>query len=416
MKNHSKGLSLLAGIMVLVTACSETNTGPAGAPAEDMEVAGSGFKSREPLATVAWNQTARELITLRAAPGPTEQLRILAYLTLAQYNAVVAAEKAKGRGRHASPAGAVGGASVVVLKSFFPLDEAVIDAKLAEQRAEAESHDKKWEHARFGASHYGRRGHSDDDFAAGEAIGRAAGAAVVAYAATDNFNVLPLPPVPVGPGFWVSSSAPTFRALWGTRPFFLKSSDQFRSPPPPAFGSPAFLTDLAEIRMLSDTRTPEQLAIAQFWAPKAASFMNEVGVGMIVKYKVRERQAAHVLALANMAAFDAHIGCWDAKFAYWYIRPSMADPLITTPVGLPNHPSYISGHSCNTASYSSVLAHAFPAETALLEGYTTEAGLSRMYGGIHYRFDITAGQELGRNVAAWAISHDVAGHRPFPLD
>jgi membrane-associated phospholipid phosphatase len=63
-----------------------------------------------------------------------------------------------------------------------------------------------------------------------------------------------------------------------------------------------------------------------------------------------------------------------------------------------------------------VLAHAFPTETALLESYTTEAGLSRIYLGIHYRFDITAGQELGRNVAEWAMAHDVVGHEPFPLD
>jgi len=39
-----------------------------------------------------------------------------------------------------------------------------------------------------------------------------------------------------------------------------------------------------------------------------------------------------------------------------------------------------------------------------------------MYGGLHYRFDITAGQELGRQVAEWAIAHDVTGHEPFPLD
>ena len=83
---------------------------------------------------------------------------------------------------------------------------------------------------------------------------------------------------------------------------------------------------------------------------------------------------------------------------------------------MPNHPSYTSGHSCNTASYATVLAHAFPTETALLEGYTTEAGLSRMYLGIHYRFDITAGQELGRNVAEWAMAHDVVGQELFPLD
>ena len=430
MRHHFNRLSLVASIMALTTACTETNTGPAGVPVEGSEVANSASKFREPVATVAWNQTARQLIAARPATstGPTVQLRILTYLTLAQYNAVVTAEDTKDRGKHASPAAAVGGASVVVLKSFFPLDEALIDAKLEEQRAEAESHGKKnWrEHARFFARHGdddrdrdhggGRGDNSHEDFAAGESVGRAVGAAVVAYAAADNFNVLPLPPMPAGPGYWFTNTPPPFRALWGTRPFFLTSSDQFRPGPPPAFGSPAFLTDLAEIRTLSDTRTPEQLAIAQLWAPRAAMYMNEVGAGMIVTHKLKEREAAHILALANMAAFDAHIGCWDAKFAYWFVRPYQADPAITTPIGQPNHPSYISGHSCNTASYATVLAHAFPTETALLDGYITEAGLSRMYGGIHYRFDITAGQQLGRSAAAWAIAHDVVGHEPFPLD
>lgn len=392
------GVLAVVASAVVVAGCGEEVAAPTGATAERVEVAYSAVKFWEAGATVAWNQTARELVAARAVASPAAQLRIFAYLTLAQYNAIVTAEDTKNGGTHASPAAAVGGASVVVLKSFFPLDGALIDARLAEQLAAA-----PWP------------GGKQKDAASGEAVGRAVGTAVVAYAAAENFNVLPLPPVPVGPGYWFSGT-PSVRALWGSRPFFLTSADQFRSAPPPAFGSPAFLADLAEVRTLSDTRTPAQLATGLLWAPRIANFMNEVGAGLMVTHKRSEREAAHILALANMAAFDAHIACWDAKFAYWLIRPSQVDPLITLPVGLPNHPSYISGHSCNTATFATVLAHAFPTETALLESYTTEAGLSRIYLGIHYRFDITAGQELGRNVAEWAIAHDVAGHKPFPLD
>jgi membrane-associated phospholipid phosphatase len=406
MRHHVNRLGLLAAVTALAGACADTNTSPTAPVVGRSEVANSAVKFWEAGATAAWNQTARELIAARPATstGPTVQLRILTYLTLAQYNAVVMAEDTKDHGSQASPAAAVGGASVVVLKSFFPdpADQTLIDARLAEQLAAT-----PWP------------GEKQNDAASGEAAGRAVGAAVVAYAASDNFNQLPLPPMPVGEAYWYSNTSPptaSFRALWGTRPFFLTSADQFRPADPPAFGSPAFLTDLAEIRTLSDTRTAEQLAIAQKWAPRAALYMNEVAAGMIVSHRVSEREAAHILALANMAAFDAHIGCWDAKFAYWFVRPYQADLAITTPIGKPNHPSYISGHSCNTASYAAVLAHAFPTETALLEGYVIEAGLSRMYGGIHYRFDITAGQQLGREVAAWAIAHDVVGHEPFPLD
>ena len=83
---------------------------------------------------------------------------------------------------------------------------------------------------------------------------------------------------------------------------------------------------------------------------------------MIVAHHSSEREAARVLAVANMAGFDVLNACFDAKFAYYLIRPSQADPLINLPVGLPNHPSYPSGHSCITSAYATVLASAFPDE------------------------------------------------------
>jgi hypothetical protein len=58
---------------------------------------------------------------------------------------------------------------------------------------------------------------------------------------------------------------------------------------------------------------------------------------------------------------------------------------------------------------------AFPAEKARLAGLAQEAALSRLYGGIHYRFDNDTGLELGHQVAAWALDHDVVGHEAFVL-
>lgn len=393
-------LGLVAGIAALIAACAETNTGPTNATGEVSAVANATVKFWESGATVGWNRTARELLVARGVGAPHVQARILTYLALAQYNAAVTAEDAKVGGTHASPAAAVGGASVVLLQSFFPLDEALLEARLAEQVAAT-----SWP------------GETHRDASSGASVGRAVGAQVVAYAAGDNFNVLTPPAAPGGlaAGYWVSAT-PVVRSLYGSRPFFLNSGDQFRPPPPPAFGSLEYLAALAEIRTLSDTRTAAQLAEAQYWATRGPAFMNDVGVELIVTHKRTEREAAHVLALANMAGFDATIGCWDAKFAYWFIRPSQADAAITLPVGLPNHPSYISGHSCTTASYATVYARAFPEERARLDDYIARAGWSRMYAGLHFRFDIEAGQRLGRDVAEWAIAHDVAGHEPFPLD
>src|SRR5882762_7800657 len=110
--------------------------------------------------------------------------------------------------------------------------------------------------------------------------------------------------------------------------------------------------------------------------------------------------------------FDAAIGCWDGKLTYWFIRPWQADPAITLvpAVGKPNHPSYPSAHSSFSASAAEVLSAFFPEQRAQFDALVTEAGLSRMYGGIHYRFDIAAGQELGHSVARFTIAGDASGN------
>ena len=90
------------------------------------------------------------------------------------------------------------------------------------------------------------------------------------------------------------------------------------------------------------------------------------------------------------------------------IRPSQAEPLITLVFPLPNYPAYPSGHACLTSSAARVLEHFFPARTTEFESLVTEAGLSRIYAGIHFRFDIDAAWVLGRAVADWVISHEQA--------
>jgi hypothetical protein len=76
------------------------------------------------------------------------------------------------------------------------------------------------------------------------------------------------------------------------------------------------LAALQEVRHISDTRTPEQDSIAKFWASPggavvAQAYNNEIGTDEIVRFHLKEVEAAHVLALANMAAMDAFIACHD---------------------------------------------------------------------------------------------------------
>jgi hypothetical protein len=310
-------------------ACTDAPTQP-GQPAE----AGlSAAKFWEVTASTRWNRRVADLLALRPpANGQAATSRILTYLSLAQYRAVLAAEGAKEKSMHPSPSAAVGGASVAVLSRFFPLDSETLEAQLDADLAAAQ-----WPGTRH------------EDAGAGEAIGRQAGAEVYALASTDNYLATSPGTPPVGPGYWVAGAAPIVRSLHGVRPFFLTSASQLRPPPPPAFGSPAYLAALAEVRAISDTRTAEQLSIAQFWntssAPFTAGALNLIADDLIEAHHRTEREAARILAYANAAAFDAQIACFDAKFTYWFIRPSQADPAITLPIGLPNHPSYPSAHS-----------------------------------------------------------------------
>jgi hypothetical protein len=274
----------------------------------------------------------------------------------------------------------------VVLKQFYPLDAASIDAELAAQRAEPP----------LGNEH-------NKDFNAGETIGRNMGTAVLALAATDNFGATSPGTPPSGAGRWVSSGAPIVRGGLGARPFFLTSGSELRLPPPPAFGSTEFLAALAEVRSLSDARTTAQMAITQAWVPFSGVVLNGVATELIDKYRRSELEAARIVAYANAAAFDAIIACFDTKFAYWLIRPTQADAGITLAVGLPNHPSYPSAHSCETGAFEGVLADAFPAERARLDSIAQEASMSRVFGGLHYRFDGDGGLLIGHTAARVAL-------------
>jgi hypothetical protein len=181
------------------------------------------------------------------------------------------------------------------------------------------------------------------------------------------------------------------------------------------------LAALHEVRQISDSRTAEQDALAKFWlAPGgftavAQAYANQIAADEIAKFHLDEQRAAHVLALANMVAMDAFIACHDAKYTYWLIRPPQADPGIIPDIVLPKHPSYPSNHSCVTGGTMAVLAHLFPSDAGYLNGLADSAAISRVYGGIHYRFDTTVGLELGRKIAAYALEHDVVGRDAYAL-
>jgi membrane-associated phospholipid phosphatase len=84
-------------------------------------------------------------------------------------------------------------------------------------------------------------------------------------------------------------------------------------------------------------------------------------------------------------------------------RPSQLDRRIRTSIGLPNFPSYTSGHSTFSAAAAEVLSYLFPAGTERFEADKEEAAISRLYGGIHYRSDIEVGKSHGKRIGGYTV-------------
>ena len=400
-------------------ACADAPTAPRDVPPPSPKAA----KFWEVLASTRWNERATDLLQLHAAPsnGQAWASRMLTYLSLAQYRAALAASAVKGR-THPSVSAAVARASATVLTDgdFFGhafYANAGVPAAI-EQWLVADRTAPQWP------------GERNQDVAAGEAIGLAVARAVLAQARADGYLSLTAPTPPTGvDGAWVAAGA-AIRSLWGATPFFLDRAPLYDLrpeaitfvPPPPAFGSPELAAALDELRAITGTRapngtiltvgsrTPAQLAIAHDWnklppaGPYTAGEWNRIAAELIESHHRKELEATRILAYANAAAFDAQIACFAAKFTFWVARPSQVDRTIATAFAPPNHPSYPSAHSCISSAFAAVLSEMLPRERRALGALVEEAGWSRVYAGIHYRFDVEAGQQVGQFAAAAALA------------
>jgi hypothetical protein len=349
-----------------------------------------------PTSTMRWNEYACELIA-RNQVGQFPAARTLAYLNLAVNNAIVVARQ---QGR--LPDGAAAGAAATVLSYVFPKDAPAIESRLS------------GETAALGVN-------ARPDFAAGAEIGRTVAVNVVAAAKDDRSDLPWHGPAPAGPDKWVSRNQPPRPPLGPRlgemRPFFLTSGAQFRSAGPPASDSPAFRAAVGEVRAVADKRTNEQLRIAQYWENLTGAFAagawNDVARGAISARGSTEPEAARVLAMMHMAAVDATIACHDTKYTYWVPRPTQVDPEIRLTIGVPNHPSYPSNHACISGTSGLILDHQFPEQNGRFFAMARQAGESRVYAGIHYRFDVDDGFVIARKVAGQAIEVGIPTDRPF---
>ena len=369
-----RGFLVALATVALLGACAHSPTEPVKRP---------WFSATS---TNQWNEFANDLIA-RNAVGQGGALRTLAYLNLAIHNAIAQSEKDK-----LASDGAVAGAAAAVLVQLFAKDEAAVNARLQRE---------------IQAIGSGRRA----AFQSGVDLGRKVGDQVMAQARTDRVAAAWTGTVPVGEGKWVSlvnpPAPPLAPALGNARTFYMKAGDEFRAPPPPAWGSTAFQVQITEVRAISDNRTNEQIRIAQYWEDLTGSFAagawNVRARNAMAARGIDEETTARALAMMHMAGFDALVACHDSKYVYWVPRPVQADPKITLAVGVPNHPSYPANHACISGTMGRVLDAQVPGSNGVFETMGKEAGTSRVYGGIHYQMDVDAGDEIARKIAARAL-------------
>ena len=365
--------------------------------------------------------------------NPPYASRALAYLSVAQYDALVSAWNYKYKYNRVAPAktdatlkpllpvsslpsypsedAVVAAASVVILKAMFPGEVPYLDAKLAEHR-----NSRLWAGMNV-----------ESDLVAGQALGSAVAAKVMGRAKTDGMSTANNQTVTAGMiqaakerglmDVWVSQESPARPPMlpnygavlpWN---FDKATLVKLRPGPPPALNSADYQKDITELRQINKSQTRDQARIANYWSDGAGSYTppghwHRTAATVAHDAQYSEVRIARTLALVGTAMMDAAIGCWDAKYFYYYPRPQQFG--VKTSVGLPNFPSYPSGHSTFSAAAATVLSTIFPDKAQDFAAEASEASVSRVYGMIHYRFDSNAGLEHGQKIGSYAIDRGKA--------
>jgi membrane-associated phospholipid phosphatase len=372
-------------------------------------------------AVLPWNDHLRDRLSFhRHKNYPPRNARSYALLNVAMYDAMLAAGRAQAHFGRAEPArvafgvlgplvpargvasypsvqAAAAWAAARVLIHLLP-EEREATVAMAEEACQA----RIW----AGLSY-------PSDVAAARTIGEAIAEGVLRWRQDDGAEAHSAIPALSG----LSAPAETHGGLWrhpvpteplaGTwRTWLMKRPEQFRLPPPPRPGDATFERDHAEVLAVTRDITEHQRRAADAFALTApASDWSRQVIGDIERAGLGELAAARVMAYWGRSQADAAIACWDSKYWWMQIRPQQEELrrhpsttwwpyLVTTP----SHPSFPSGHCVFSGASAAFLDRTFPAYRASHAALLQEMSMSRLWGGIHYRTDITAGQALGARV------------------
>jgi hypothetical protein len=292
----------------------------------------------------------------------------------------------------------------------------------------------------------------------GLAFGKSIADKVIA-SRVDDGSAIKVPYTPgTNPGDWqptavvtnpngTTSPAPAVLPQWGdVKTFGIPQMDveNNRPTPPPALTSEQYATELNQVKELgaanSTTRTADQTEIAKFWADGGGTFTPPGHWNQIAQDVARDNfnslvDNARLFAALNVAQADAAICCWDTKYTYSFWRPitairkadtdsnagTTADTTWTSLLATPNFPAYTSGHSTFSGAGAAVLTSLYgdnykfsttsPGLPGVTRSFTSfnqaadEAGMSRIYGGIHFMSDNTAGLATGKKIGEYVTDN-----------
>ncbi|MEK1888485.1 MAG: phosphatase PAP2 family protein [Phyllobacterium sp.] len=353
-----------------------------------------------------WVELINERYLTGNPPLPPNPHRIYTYMTMAIYDATIAAWESKTFYHRARPTemdstlvavlptprsssypsehAATAGAAAAVLTHFFP-DEASSFQSMAEEAAQS----RVMAGLQF-----------PSDATAGLELGKRVATKVIAKAVADGSDAVWKGTVPTGPCKWTGEK-PGNVTMPGWKPILLTSADEFRPPAPPDCHSATVKADVDAVREFERKFSNNYKAF--FWQSPAGamtSWYDYASKWMFEdKTDANPPRAARTYAMLAAVFHDAFIASNDGKYAYWYLRPSQLDENITPLFAVPNFPSYPSNHSTLSTARSEVLAYLFPRHAEFIRALGKEAGDSRIWAGIHYEMDNKAGVALGKAVA-----------------
>ena len=381
-------------------------------------------------AVLQWNQLAIDA-TVTAGQGAVPQIRTMAIVQVAMHDAVNSITGKYDTYLTSAPAPAGASAEAAAIAAAHRALMALFGNQFQTFNA-----------ARAAALE--ARGLSEFD--PGIAWGESVAAAVLAARATDGSAQATFPyvaPNSGDPGVWVAiGTTPAQLPGWGkVTPWVLGDPAQFQPGPPPKLKGGAYARDYQEIQALgaavSPIRTAEQTEIARFWLGSPSAIWNRVARQIISARNLDISDTTRSLALMYLAAADASIVCWDAKYTHNFWRPqaairngdldgnakTVADPAWLPLFATPPHPEYLSGHTTNSSAMATTLAYLFGDNTgnpivatsptnvgftrywsSLSEG-VDEVIEARIYSGIHFRTADEVGAKVGGKVAKFVFSH-----------